>query len=536
MKIVISTINSKYIHINNSVYIIQMYLGKNSEIITHTLKDNISTIIDDLVNCKADYYFFSIYIWNVEQYKKILPILRKNLPNSKIIVGGPEVSYDSSYLFEYVDFIYRGEVNGSVNEIVENNIVSEHIIDNPNMRSICNYNNFMHDIVYYENIKIYNNQIFYIETSKGCPFKCSYCMSSLENKVINMDVDKVYRAINFAIDNNVKVVKFLDRTFNVDEARAKAIMNYIISNCNDNQSYQFEIAPEIISKEFLEYLKSIDKGCFRFEIGIQSVHNETVNAVDRFHNYKKYEKTIEELCKNSKIVTHFDLIAGLPYETYNRFIISFNTTFRLFPEEYQLGMLKILNGTKLKYEANIHRFKYQSTAPYQFIENKYLSKCECQNINLVEDIVDRFYNSGKFKNTFKVLVDKYENIFDLLLKFNNYIIGHNFKLIDYQLYDIYKIFYDFLCEFDKELSDYVILDYISVIKNKPKRFYKSMEKKHLNKVLTSMVSENMSLNYLYKYIIVEEITLNEKVYIIKDLKKDKIKIENATSLFLVKNS
>ncbi len=524
MKAVISTINSKYIHINNSVYIVQMYLDIDSEIFTYTLKDDEEYILKDLVSKNADYYFFSIYIWNIEWYKRILPKLRKVLPECKIIVGGPEVSYDSCYLLEYVDFIYSGEVSDSINEVFTKE-KSAHIITLESNQYECHYNDYVHDISYFNNMTIGNNQLLYLETSKGCPFKCSYCMSSLENKVYNLDLEKVYQLIDFSINSEVKVIKFLDRTFNIDEQRAIKILDYITLNAKPFQSFQFEIAPELISESFLEYLKNLEVSYFRFEVGIQSVHDKTVNAVDRFHKYENYYHVLKVLCDETKIVTHFDLIAGLPYETFEKFKVSFNKTFSFLPDEYQLGILKLLNGTKIKSQVEFHMIEYNNVAPYTFIQNKYLSKDECDIINRVEDIVDRFYNSKRFNYTFKRLNDKYDNMFDLMLEFSDYIHSQNFKLIGYQLYDIYKIFYDFLLINNREIADYVIYDYICMAKNKPKKFYDSIDKKTLNKVLQNLVTPDTSLNYLYKYVIVEKLFLDEEVYVIKDLKTNKIKVE-----------
>lgn len=525
MKIIISTINSKYIHINNSVYIIQKYLDQKSYIKTYTLKDDVNNILKELIEENADYYFFSVYIWNIDLYKIILPKLKKELPNSKIIIGGPEVSYDGEYLLDVVDFIYRGEVNESINEIINSQVKSAHIVKDDYKLSKCNYNNYVHDIDYFNNIKIDKNQIVYLETSRGCPFKCSYCMSSLETSVNNLELDKVYKLIDFVIKNKVNVVKFLDRTFNMDEERVKLIMNYIIENALPYQSFQFEVAPELISNDLLEYLKNIEGTIFRFEVGIQSVHNETVNAVDRFHSYEKYENTLQILCNETNIVTHFDLIAGLPYETLPKFKDSFNKTFKLLPDEYQLGMLKVLNGTKMKSEVQLHNIVYESNAPYQFISNKYISEDECKIIEQVEDIVDRFYNSKKFNTTFNSIINRHNNIFDTLLLFNKFIVKNNFKLLDYQLYDIYKIFYEFLLEYDKDIADYVIFDYVSVVKNKPKRFYQTISRERLSEILNAQVNEEYSLNYLYKYMIVEELSLDQKTIIIKDVKTNKIKIE-----------
>lgn len=517
MKIIISTINSKYIHINNSVYILDMYIEDNAEIVTYTLKDNIEDICNSLIVENADYYFFSVYIWNIELYKKILPKLRQALPNAKITIGGPEVSYDSDYMLENVDYIYRGETNESVNEIISGKVSSPHIISKGYKYSNCNYNDYVHNIEYYNKINLGINQIVYIETSKGCPFKCSYCMSSLENLVCSLELEEVYKVIDFTIDNDIKTVKFLDRTFNFDEKRAMNIMDYIAANAKPFQVFQFEVAPELISQEFLDYLENV-KPIFRFEVGIQSVHNETVNAVNRYHKYSNYENILKALSANKNVTTHFDLIAGLPYETYEKFKISFNTTFKILPDEYQLGMLKVLNGTKIKSEVELHQIVYDKISPYQFIQNKYLTKDECNKISLVEDIVDRFYNSNRFNHTFRKIVERHNNVFDFLLNFNLYLKEQDFKLFDYQLYDIFKHLYNYLLKVDKTIADFVIYDYIVNTKNKPKKFYETIDRKAMGAVLKTLVSEDKPLHYLYKYVIVEELVLDKKCFVVKDLK------------------
>ncbi len=526
MKVVVSTINSKYIHLNNSVYIVDMYLKSDNIIKTYTIKDSCEKVLEDLISDNANYYFFSIYIWNITMYKEILPKLKEQLPNSVIVVGGPEVSYDSDYLLSCVDYIYRGEVNESVNEVLNGKITCNHILYNGNLNTVCNYNNFIHDPKYLDKVDINEHQILYLETSKGCPFKCSYCMSSLESSIINMPIETVFKLIDYACERNVKVVKFLDRTFNIDEDRVKTIMNYIVEKFKSFQSFQFEVAPELISEDLLDYLKTLEVNCFRFEVGIQSIHYQTVSAVDRFHKYENYEDTLRVLCSSTNVVTHFDLIAGLPLETFSNFISSFNTTFKLLPDEYQLGMLKVLNGTKIKKEVELHDIKYDLVAPYQFISTKYLSVEECLIIKSVEDIVDRFYNSNKFKYTFEKLVETYDDIFNLLVDFSNYLQQVGFKLLNYQQYDIYKVFYDYLVSLNSDLCDYVIFDYLEGTVNKPKKFYPTLERKRLNEILQSLVTSEKPLNYMYKHVVVEQLNLDGLKVVGKDLKTNEMFVFN----------
>ncbi len=531
MKILITTLNSKYIHINNSVYIIDQYIKEPCDIKTFTIKDTNQKIISDITTKSYDFYFFSIYVFNISKSLEVIKELRKLNPNCKIIVGGPEVSYDFEYLLEFVDFVYLGEVNNSVNEIIENNITSKHIVHNINQSYSTNYNTTMHDISYYKNIPFSSDKIAYIETSKGCPYKCSYCMSSLENSVIYYELDEVYQIIDLAIKSQTKTIKFLDRTFNINEERTIKIINYIKNNAFDYQSFQFEIAPEIISDKFLHYLKTIDSSIFRFEIGIQSIYDQTINAVDRYQSYESYSNTLKALCSETNIITHLDLIAGLPFETLDQFINSFNETFKLQTDEYQLGVLKILNGTKIKKEVDIHKIKYDLKPPYTIIENKYISKQELKMIHDVEDIVDRFYNSNKFKKTFSKIICKYDNCFEVLSSFHRFILSNNFVLLHYQLHDIFSWFYKFLSGFDQDLKDYVIYDYLLCTKNKPKKFYETLSKEERNSVLKSLESNTLSLNYIHKYIIVEKLYLGKNVYVIKDTKLNTVIIKDINDVF-----
>ncbi len=531
MKILVSTINSKYIHINNAVYIIQSYIKEPCEINTFTLKDSNESIIEELTSTLYDYYFFSVYVYNINKYLEIFKLLKKAHPTCKIVVGGPEVSYDFEYLFEYIDIVYRGEVNATINEIINNNIQSSHIVTSSQKSSRCNYNSEMHDISYFYNIPFTKHQVAYIETSKGCPYKCSYCMSSLESKVLSYELDDVYTIIDLAIKSQTKTIKFLDRTFNINEERAIQILKYIENHAYDFQSFQFEIAPEIITDEFLNYLKTIKHTLFRFEVGIQSIYDQTINAVDRYQSYNTYNATLKALCSETNIITHLDLIAGLPYETLNQFINSFNETFKLQPDEYQLGILKVLNGTKIKSQVSFHEIVYESKAPYTIIENKYISKVELALIHNVEDIVDRFYNSGKFRETFKILTTKYSNTFEILHAFYDYMHSNDFVLLDYQLHDIFSWFYKFLDEFDNSIRDYVIYDYLLSTKNKPKKFYETLAKDERNAILKSLVTDSYSLNYLHKYFVVEKLFLNNYVYVIKDTKLNTVIIKDIDDVF-----
>lgn len=518
MRTLIATINTKYIHLNNSVYLIQNYLKAESTIKTFTHKDSVNYILESITREDYDFYFFSVYIYNIEIFIEIFKNLKKIRPKSVIVVGGPEVSYEFDYLFDYVDIVYRGQVDESINEIIERNISKEHIVLKNQSKSYCFYSKTLPDIIVYKSIPFTPHKIAYIETSRGCPYKCSYCMSSLENNMVYYEIRDVYKIIDLIIAKKIKIIKFLDRTFNINEKRAIKILDYITKKSLSYQSFQFEIAPEIITANFLEYLKKVPHNKFRFEIGIQSVFNKTINAVDRFQTYKNYQDTIKTLIDKTKVITHLDLIAGLPYETFNQFKTSFNKTFMLQPDEYQLGILKLLKGTKIRKQQELHQIKFTTNAPYTIIENKYISKKQIKYILDVENIVDRYYNNNKLTNTFKKIVECHTDTFDFLLDFSNYLNKNNYILFDYQIYDIFMWLYSYLEIINPSIKDFVIYDYIKISKTKPKKFYNTITKKERNSVLKSLVNSKKSLNYLSKYCIVEKLSLDKEIYIIKDIK------------------
>ncbi len=516
MKKHISTINTKYIHKNNIIAISKLYIDATSS--EFTIKHSDDHIVNGLTNEAADIYYFSVYIWNINKYRNIIPKLKARLPNSTIVLGGPECSYNPLDLIKEitgVDYIFCGEINDSINNLEE----SKHVVSKKSTSFEVNYNHVMHSNTYLKHIEIDEHQILYVETSKGCPFKCSYCMSSLEPKVIAKTTEEIDELINFIKKTPSKTIKFLDRTFNI----SFKTLSYIITKLEEinrlDQIYQFEVSPELLDSETLLFLSNIKSRNIRFEIGVQSIHDVTTKAVDRTGSFKDYVENIRYLLHKTNITLHIDLIAGLPYETYNKFIDSYNAIITLQPHEFQLGVLKLLHGTKIRRNKELHNYKFEANPPYTILSNTYISSNELENIHNVEEITDRFYNSSKFKKTFESIITNSKNCFETFLHMYQYFKDNSFNFISYQNYDIYNIMYKYMQIYFSKYSDNVIFDYLSFSKTKGKRFYKKIDKKELHSMYEEYLKDIFERNYFYKYIWVE--VINNQI-ICKDMSKNKI--------------
>ncbi len=516
MKKHITTINTKYIHENNILSIFKMYVNSSSS--SYNIKQSNMEIANDLLSYDADEYYFSIYIWNIKKSNEIIKLLKKHKPNIKIIYGGPEVSFNPLDVIkenESLDYIFCGEINESIN-VLQNNpyVVSKH-----STSFQVNFNHTMHKLDYLNEVDTSEYKILYIETSKGCPFKCSYCMSSLEKKLVTYNDEDLEIITKFIAKSPAKTIKFLDRTFNVSDERTISIINTL--STIKNKVFQFEISPEMISESQLDFFKQIESNNIRFEVGIQSIYEDTTKAVERYMLYQNYYKILEELVKTN-IVMHLDLIAGLPYETIEKFKNSFNEVIKLKPDEFQLGVLKLLHGTSLRLNHQNYDYKFSKNPPYEIICNAYLSEKDLKTIHCVEEITDRFYNSKKLRKTFETIIDTSHNTFDIFLHIYNYLEDKKFNFIGYQNFDFFKIIYNYMSEFHPRYKDYVILDYMTINVNRQKRFYKTIKKQSRN-ILYNIYFKNIEQNYFHKYFWIELVRINETSFIIaKDIKTTRI--------------
>lgn len=521
MRTLLIAINSKYIHPGYGVYQIVANANTKPDFFEFTIKDDIDNIINKIINYDADLLAFSCYIWNIEIIKAILNHLKQINYSSPILLGGPEVSYQSEFFFRNynIDYIIKNEGEKAYNQLllylegkIEINKVSNlyyfkgnqvHFTYNelPDITQI----NSAHHLV-----KDPNNQIIYFESSRGCCFNCSYCMASLEPSIRLVPIEKVKHDLKNLLDKKVKTIKFLDRSFNVYINHALEILKFFTENDNHYTTVQFEVVGDILDERIIDYiLKNVRKNYFRFEIGIQSTNPITTKAVNRVQNFKKLQENISKL--KDKVTLHLDLIAGLPYENKESFISTFNDTFLLFPHELQLGFLKELKGTLISIEKTKHGYVFDNLAPYEVIENNYISKKDLDEIRIVEEMLNRLYNNNLFTTTIKHLILEMNlNPYQLFLAIGLHFINKNIDYKRCQIHDLFIGVYDYLENTYPSKSEQLLFllkqDYLKHFKIRPKIWWKSSTSKEeklqvFQKLLS--IDEGLTLDILYRYCRIE---------------------------------
>lgn len=434
MKVVLATLNAKYIHVNLALRSIGKYCEEfNPEICEYTVNDNIDNIIASLHMKKADVIAFSCYIWNIEKVLYISECLKKANPSLKIILGGHEVSHDAESIMTEnprIDYIIRGEgekpmlsLLGAIRENSDvsnvgsltyrsgNDIKETHLTEHGSLNE--------YPFAYDESIREFKGKIIYYESSRGCPFNCSYCLSGDNRKVDFLSLERVKRELLFFIENGVPLVKFVDRTFNADKERAKEIWKFIIEN-SKNTCFHFELAGSLIDEDAIALLKTAPKGIIQFEIGVQSTNEKTINAIGRSIEFEKIRHNVKKLLEADNIHIHLDLIAGLPYEDYESFKKSFDEVIKIRPHVLQLGFLKLLKGSKLRNEIDKYGYKYKEKAPYEVMENNFISFDEIIKLKFIEELFERYYNSGDFTHSMDFLLKREASAFGIFEKIYDY--------------------------------------------------------------------------------------------------------------------
>ena len=414
IKTVLTAINSKFTHSSLALMYLKKY-NNSADISTceFSINDNPYNIYQNLLKYDANVYGFSCYIWNIEITLKVAEMIKKANPQCTVFLGGPEASYNYEQLLKnsYIDYVFIGEGEEKLRQFL-NNIPPEEISGIAS-KDFANQYNPPLDLSLIplpynkEDLKQLKNKIIYFETSRGCPFNCSYCLSSAMHNVRYFPMDYVKKGFDLFFENNVPLVKLIDRTFNSDKKRAVEIIKYIIEN-SKNTSVHFEVAPHILDDEIIELLNSAPKGMFQLEMGIQSINETTLKAINRKTNLSVIKENIGKISPDIHI--HLDLIAGLPYEDFESFKNSFNFVYSLKPDMLQLGFLKVLHGTEIAKDKNI---KYCSYPPYEVISTKWLTAKEVCTLKDIDKIVDKIYNSGSFSKTLGKL-NKY-NPFQMFL-------------------------------------------------------------------------------------------------------------------------
>ena len=389
LKVIFCAVNARYTHSSLALRYLKAYNSQfNIKIREFSVNDSIMDIYASLYGEGADFYCFSCYIWNIEHTVKIAELIKSALPESKIVLGGPEVSYNPES-YSLADFIICGEGEEAMGEILSGQAKERIIYTTP-------FDLSKMPLPYCEDeIKGLKNKIIYFETSRGCPCKCTYCLSGDDTSVRYFPMEYVKQGFDLFFRMNVPLVKLIDRTFNANPKRAKEIIDYIINNSR-NTRVHFEIEPHFLTEEIVTILQNAPKDLFQLEIGVQTSNPETLNAVNRSTDIVKMAENIKRLREKNNMHIHLDLIAGLPYEDYESFKKSFEYVYALKPDMLQLGFLKVLHGTKME---STNEIKYSPFPPYFVISTPWLSAEEIISLNKTENAVDRYYNSGAFKRT-----------------------------------------------------------------------------------------------------------------------------------------
>lgn len=517
MKALLIGINSKYIHPSVSLYQLRANTTYECDLIELTIKDSLDTIISKLNKFDlSSYHIFacSCYLWNIDKYLELIPVLKTYNSSAKIVFGGPEVAYDANYFlskFSYIDYILEGEGELSFHELLEYLDNKRSINDVSNLHykedNILKFTYAAHpDLNKISlatlDIKDYQNRIIYLESSRGCPYHCSYCTASLDNKVRYFPLEKVLNILYTLMINKTKVVKFLDRTFNANYEYMMQILDFIDMH-NICTVFQFEVVGELVKEETINRIAKLKSKYLRFEIGIQSTNNIVNEAVCRRQNMDKLKKNIFLLNKTNKVDLHIDLIAGLPYETKESFINSFNEAFLLRGKELQLGFLKFLRGTKMLEMVDEHEYKYSNKAPYEIISNKYLSNEDLKEIEMVEKSLNRYYNSGILPKLFTYLLDN-----NLVSSYYEFFKGLYKELEHYQKDELFKILDDYLKLLFPENYDYLhhilLIDYLENFKVKPKIWWDYIKIENREELFNNICMKipSLSLELLYRYSVV----------------------------------
>lgn len=430
MKFLLVAVNAKYIHSNPAIYSLRAFAGKAAakkvELAEYTINQSMQEILADIYARKPDAAGFSCYIWNWALIRELLAELPKLLPCTDLWLGGPEVTYDADQIMEaypQLTGIMIGEGEATFRDLMEYYLDREAGIVQEKLQKIsglCLRTGYtavrepvdMSGIPFlYDDLAPFENRIIYYETSRGCPYRCSYCLSSIEKKVRIRDINVVKRELLFFLDRRVKQVKFVDRTFNCDHEHAMAVWRFIKENDNGVTNFHFEISADILREDEMELLCSLRPGQVQLEIGVQSVNPETLRAIQRTMNVERLESIVTAIRREQNIHLHLDLIAGLPYEGYTSFGASFDRVYAMRPEQLQLGFLKVLKGSPLWEKAEEFGIRYLDSPPYEVLYTGWLSYGELRKLKAVEEMVELYYNSGQFTRTLPFLEKAFKTPF-----------------------------------------------------------------------------------------------------------------------------
>lgn len=476
-------INAKYIHSNYGIYCIDAYAKSKgicngyTQLAEYTINHNEGDIVADIFERQPDVAAFSCYIWNIEYIVKISKELHKVMPDIDIWFGGPEVSFDIDKCLKKYSWItgimygegeltfyelvlhyqsggkkelrdikglaYRDKVSGSININPERESMHMNDVVFPYAEFDKSYCQEFNASDNYRHIEYFNNRIVYYETSRGCPYGCSYCLSSVEKCVRFRSMDMVERELQFFLDAKVSQVKFVDRTFNCNHKHTMDIWKYIYEHDNGITNFHFELSADLLTDDEIEYIRNFRQGLVQFEIGVQTTNHNTLKAINRTENTSLIKKNIADIKKGNNVHLHLDLIAGLPYEDYASFKKSFNEVYYMKPDQLQLGFLKVLKGAPLYEERDSYGIVYQDMPPYEVLYTKWLSYNDVLLLKRVENMVERYYNSMQFEASLCFMMSYFDTPFDFFQELGNFFHDKGYGNIQQSRVRNYEIMIEF---------------------------------------------------------------------------------------------
>ncbi|MBQ0000120.1 MAG: B12-binding domain-containing radical SAM protein [Clostridiales bacterium] len=479
MKIILAACNAKYIHSNLAIYDLKAYagdLGQYVEIREYTINQEKDQILGDLYKSGADVICFSAYIWNITFIRELLADLIKILPDTKFWVGGPEVSYDAEQFLKanlHVTGVMVGEGEETFRELLEYyvNGVRE-LKDIPGIAyrdgDAIRHNGWRDTMdlsripFIYQDLEQFENRIIYYESSRGCPFSCSYCLSSIDKKLRFRSLELVLPELQFFLDHRVPQVKFVDRTFNCKHSHAMAIWSYIKEHDNGITNFHFEISADLLREEELELIRTMRPGLIQLEIGVQSTNPDTIKAIHRTMDFEELSKIVQRINSFGNIHQHLDLIAGLPYEDRARFRQSYNDVYALRPEQLQLGFLKVLKGSYMHEMAETYGIVYKAKEPYEVLKTNWISYEDVLELKKLESMTEVYYNSGQFGTTLQYLETLFPDPVSLYEALGDFYEKKGYSEISHARIRKYEILLEFAEEYPaidrQELADRMLYD------------------------------------------------------------------------------
>lgn len=485
MKVVLTAINAKYIHSNLAVYSLRAYAKPyrdEIEIAEYTINQQLDDILMDLYKRKPDVLCFSCYIWNLAYVEELIREIKKIFPRLPIWVGGPEVSYDAKEVMErlpevtgvmlgegeetFLELLRYYHEEGALESGAQGDVLAKDdgtlageignglasivgIAYRNNDENICQ-NEWRKPIdlstvpFVYHDMADFKNKIVCYESSRGCPFSCSYCLSSVDKCLRFRDVELVKKELQFFIDAEVPQVKFVDRTFNCNHKHAMEIWNYLVEHDKGITNFHFEVAADLLNEEELELIGKMRPGLIQLEIGVQSTNEETIREIRRTMKFSEVARIVKRINQGGNVHQHLDLIAGLPYEDLASFQKSFDDVYGLHPEQLQLGFLKVLKGSYMEEKKQDYGLVYKSKPPYEVLYTNWLSYEDVLALKMVEEMVEVYYNSGQFSYTLRHLEQEFDSAFALYLALGNYYENHELHLASHSRITRYEILLDFI--------------------------------------------------------------------------------------------